>query len=1287
MGKEGKKHNNPVVVNCNTPKQFVVNEHNKYVLGGYFGLGLSNFYKTVLSVFVKAGIEVKSKKGNIIYDEEKIGEVLRTLHKSTLNPRPAFEDSEKAWSNNFKLNTNQQVQLQKLLFHHFPMLGPIMAGETAYKVKNNTNSSDITHGATLTECLDVISNIAQGLVDCRNANTHFKPYNDKKATEVQNQTQTRLVRYLNHVFVAARRLDKNRNANLKPEDLDFLTGYAQKGEDEAYLRVKGFYPKNIQELVTDENGKTEKDKRGKPKTKMVECKNFFYRVGCEDEVNKKLVLSGFGIVYFCAMFLSKGQIKQMLSDIKLFEVSPYSKEQNGIVRDIICVYRIRTPRGKKLEGSDSKVTLALDILNELRKCPRELFDVLTPEGQKFFEDKVEHVNEHTTDDVVKRFRSMDRFPHLAMKYIDETKLFKNIRFQVQLGRFRFKFYDKECIDGREEIRAFQKEINGFGRLQEIEQERKEKYKEILQSSETRSVKVEGENVCLELLQFDKDTAESAPYITDSRAFYNICNNRIGLYWTEEKHSNGYISIKRGHYCPDLKVDEKGKTLIEMTAHRAMLSVYELPAMLFCQYLLSEKKIDNINLENIIIAKYNNLRQFFTDVSNGSFMPVSEKGELEEKLKVYGLAVNEIPDKLAEYLSSTKLKDHAKRNMELLRGRLALRLQKTMRRKEHYEADRKKIGSKDNKYAKKAYADIRHGALARYLSASFLEWQPTMDDGRDKLTGLNFSKLQSALATFNIPRQFTHIEQMLKAANLLDGGIAHPFLQKVMDEKPNNVEDLYLEYLVAEINHLKSFFNINGNDKNINFETIKLKSNVDISKFPFVKGKARWEQRTVDYYKNLAQRYLKVDGKDAAIWLPDGIFTTTIIDLLKNNYADNKALMECMTNDDLTNNVAYLINKFLELELKDRSQPFYISENKEEKPNRFARVYDLFNILNNKKVKNALLPVPMTSRQINQRFAKQLIKKEVESYIGNMQVGRPDPQKPKWKIEKDAKALAEAKTIMRRRLTHAIHDVKVNERAIRRYKTQDVILFLMAKQLIGEAVAMKNIKESEKFRLATICNSQFLAQTVDFEFPMDVNGQPVYISQREMSLKNYGEFYRLLSDDRLPSLLEKLATAKKMKEGRNTLNYTDVMGELATYDIHRSRIFRAVHQLESAVVSNKDFKIFLDDPSNKKFYINDDETKMAKRNNFRSLLELLENGDVNALAGKERELIISIRNAFSHNHYKVDFESIASKGELAKTTLVHEETEDGKKVKAGELTTIATLIVNRLEELQNKIELK
>lgn len=1290
------------------PQPLVIDGTNKHVLGGYFSLGLNNFYKAILSIFAKVGIKVANKNDDAaLYSEGKIGVVLKALYKTASNEKCNTE--EKSYANNFKLNSNQQVKLQKLLFHHFPMLGPVMANESAFKVSkskksNVTEAYDMAYGATLPECLDVISTIAQGLVDCRNSQVHYNPYNSPESLDEQYLLQEKIVRYLDKTFVASRRLDKKRN-NIDTIQLEFLTG-TTKNLDQ-YTQEHMFYPR-YKEIT--EGGKK----------KHVERDDFFYKISGKEQLkgsyperkdNNCKILSGFGLCYFCALFLSKSQTKQMLSDIKLFERSPYTPESNDIIRDIMCIYRIRAPRGKKkFESSDDKITLALDILNELRKCPRELFDVLTPEGQKYFEDKVNMLpsdqsqNNSDTSNVVKRFRSIDRFPHLAMRYIDETKLFDNIRFQVQLGKFRFKFYDKTCINGETVVRSLQKEINGFGRLQEIEEKRKQMYGDKLQPTETRAVKIEGDDLELDLVQFAEDTKDSRPYITDSRAFYNIHNNRIGLYW-EECNNNGRCFPIKGDYIPRLQtVDDKAD--VKMPAPMAMLSIYELPAMIFYQYLLSmygtEKERKDKSVEKIIINKYYKLKQLFTDVVERKFVPVSDgKEQLSKQLKEkYDLKQTEIPDKLVEYLLDKGAKDQSARKLSSVKYHLMQRLQKSIRRKIRYEEDRKKIGNKDNKYAKKGYADVRHGALARYLSQSFIEWQPTNNDGKDKLAGLNFSKLQSELATFNSAEKFDGVRHMLSLAKMLNGPIAHPFLNNVVCKQVRNIEELYLLYLKEEIKYLKTFFDIKykeskqKDDNNIDFEQTELRRNIDIAKIPFIHGKARWEERNEDYYRDLAKRYLEVDNKQTAIWLPDGIFTASIVDILKEHA--NGCLS--MTDETLNNNVAYLINTYFEKELNDKSQEFYrsydISKKGNVNPNQFAHVYDLFNILNNKKKNNALVAVPMTSSQIKDRFTKKAMgwdgkpitvfgsnKEPAKDYNGKKQIHEEINDYINRMTHRDKgnhKTLDDAKEAMKRRLTRYINEVKDNERTIRRYKTQDMILFLIAKNLMAEYIKDKGA--DGLFKLSNVCGKKFLSQPVDLKYSVQVDNKTVSINQENMALKNYGEFYQLQFDGRLKSLLKKLVAVND-KESTTTVEYNYLMGELTQYDRERSHVFSSVHQLEEQAFLK--FKIFLNNPCDKHFYKDNDRSNIAKRNNFRSMLNLLEEGDMKLLDEEERELIVSIRNAFSHNHYdKIDFDKIATGDELSNTMLLHKGGENNKKV---QLTTIAALIVAKLQELQKNIE--
>ena len=1379
MGKENKKGNNaPKNPNNGNPQQagkvqkpqpLIVNEGNKYVLGGYFSLGLTNFFKTVLLVFNKAGIKVASDNGNIIYSDEKIGQVLNTLYKSTLNPRPKFEPFEQSWANQFKLNTNQQIKLQKLLFHHFPILGPIMADEAAYKVNNSkksnvTDAYTMTYGVTLPDCLKVLSMIAQGLVDCRNTDVHFDPYNSIDDLAKQYLVQEDIVRYLIKALVASRRLDKKRNS-IETEKMEFLTGYAKDPNDDAgrslesYIKKWGFYPKYDQVIKTDADGNVlyveETDRQGNPKkdengnpvykqkkdkygnlrfkedgtpeyeeqVKMVERSDFFYKIGgnttIEKDGNVYSTLTGFGLAYFCTIFLTKPQAKQMLSDVALFEKSPYPKELNDIIRDMLSIYRIRSPRGKKLEGSDTKITLALDMLNELRKCPKELYDVLSPKGQAFFEDEVKRPNERTPE-VVKRFRSTDRFPYLAMRYIDETKLFDNIRFHVQLGKLRFKFYSKTCINGEKEIRSWQKEINGFGRIQEIELKRQTDYKAFIQEAKEKSVKIEGEDIDLDLLQFEKDSADSKPYITDSKAYYNIHNNRIGLLWNEltthdKKNDNKeIIVIKPGDYLPKLIVSEDKKAPVTMPAPMAMLSIHEFPSLIFYDYLLrvtgndDEKK----NVENIIIDKCHSLQQFFSDVKSGTITPIANKEELAKRLlSEYDLALNDIPDKLKKYLSGESV-DMNRRKQELTRDRLVKMLKRAIRRRDGFKDDRKMIGNKDNKYGKDSYVDVRHGSLARYLSESFLDWQPSNKIGNNKLTGMNFSKLQSELAVFDDTSKYGIVKEILEKSGLLSGNFAHPFLSKLTEKNIRNIEELYLLYLNEEVNHIKKLLGITDkkdkdiNDNKIDFKKILLTPDV-YDHLPFVKGDARWKEPTHENIKQLAGRYLELDGKRASIWLPDGLFGKHILEILKTHFASNKDLQEDLSDEVLTESASYLIRVFFEDQLSDSSQPFYITTKKDGEEllrTKFAHIYDLFNILNNKKVRNAYIKVPKIVEEINDLFVlyaedkdgnlikrigidgkplkdengktlyKKLIHVEIDKRIKDMT----------YKERGNHKTLEEAKDAMRRKLMRMIGEVKDNEKAIRRYKAQDMAMFLMAERLMEESEATGSVSKSEKFQLQNVCHPDFLSQTVNFKFPFKVGEDTVIISQEFISLKNLGEFYQLLSDERLPSLLERLLDIKKKEQKDPKFGYSELMGELASYDIHRSRIFKAIHWLEKYVVSKDDFK-FLYDPNDKRFFIDDDDTRDPKRNNFNSLLGLLEKGDIHVLSKDERELIISIRNAFSHNHYGINLNDIADDKDLGKSTLLYIEEEMASDAKKKELTTIATLIAKKLEELQQKVE--
>ena len=1296
----GYKNNTQSSLRREALHDFIIEE--KSIMGGYFNIARLNFFKTVVTIFSQIGI-----KG--VYGEEKTDKVLDALYKVNSDQIEGLTDEQKNWSRNLKLKNDQRVKLQRLLYRYFPILGPIMASEASYKVYSNKKSKIISNeelmrGVTLSDCLKIVATLSACLTDCRNFYSHYIPFNNIESQIKLLERQAQVAIWLDKVIVASRRIDKQRNS-LTTEELEFLTG------------IDHFLP---QEIIDD---------KGKSLKEYVEYPDYYFRIrgtrSLVDAEEKPIIteepkqsLTDFGIVFFCALFLQKTYAKLMFEELQLFENGPYDgsieddEKKNSILREMLSIYRIRVPRGKRLDSKDDETTLAMDILNELRKCPMPLYDVLGKEGQRFFEDQVKRQNERTPEKV-KRLRSTDRFPYLVLKYIDQQKLFSRIRFQIQLGNFRFKFYNKKLIDNTNEIRSYQKEINGYGRLQEIEKKRIEVYGEKLQKTEQISTKLEHEDLYLDLTQIVEDTAASTPYITNHRASYNIHNNRIGMYWEEEQNPEKYeLFSKDGIYLPPLAVKE-GKAPILMPAPKASLSVFDLPAMMFYEYLLEDCKASKSEYDRsqeIIINKQKALVKLFNDISEASLLPQESEEILSNKLrKDYHLTISEVPEKLICYLSGgedegeNKLFDYAEREV-------IQRFRRSLRRLASYEQDRKMIGDKANKYGKKGFADVRHGRLAQYLSESIMDWRRPYIGKGDKLTGLNYSKMQAFFATYGSDSSMDDLKTMLCNAYLLGTGPgSHPFLKEVLEKLPQNIEMLYLAYLEAEINKLKSFLVIKNLKKVSEKELKSLKykvtftvkeliftkdgnkfedvekivvgmlKNTNYSKLPFIHHqRERFKQKDTTYYRKLAGRYLSIDGKKATIMLPDGLFTPFILKVLKEKYASYEIMQLHLEDEGTNHNAAYLISSFLESVLKDSSQPYYrsfrLQANGTTIPSKFAHIYDLFNILNSDKVVSVYDPSPMTTNEINLRLTQKAVDEkglfvtrkdsegndyiekeitiEIEKHLKKME--RDVEKRIKIKHLKDKRANSarekgkEEREKMLRKLTHSIGDIRRNERIIRRYKTQDIVLFLMAKKMFSSILSKQNGKANDLFCLKNVCDDNFLSQTVKFEFPVSVGNYTIKVVQENMALKNYGEFYRFLNDDRLQSLLKQL-------KGVTEVSHADLTGELANYDQRRSQVFRLMQQLEKIAYEHN--SLFLNNEADPHFYMDDNNNELPKRNNFRSLISLFENVDGIQLSSEARERLVEIRNAFCHNNYRINIDDLQKK-----------------------LPTIAIQVVDRIEKI-------
>lgn len=1287
----------------------------KHVFGAYFNMARTNFVRTINYILPIAGV-----RGN--YSENQINKMLHALFLIQAGRSSELSQEQQQWKKNLRLTPEQQTRLQRLLFKHFPVLGPMMADFADHKAYKNKKKStvqteneafDQLRGVSLADCLDIVTTMGETLTECRNFYTHKSPYNPPVALAEQFRHQQAIARKLEKVVVASRRVLKERE-NLTVNEVEFLTGVDHMNQVDQ----------------TDEAGNVMKDKKGRVMKKFVEYDDFYFKISA-DRVVKGIEMTGpdgqpttvdsmlpalsdFGLLYFCVLFLSKPYAKLFVEEARLFEFSPFNEAENLVMREMLSIYRIHTPRLHRIDSRDNKATLAMDIFGELRRCPIELYDLLDKkEGQPFFHDVVKRPNDHTPE-VSKRLRYDDRFPHLALRYIDETELFRRIRFQLQLGAFRFNFYDKEdCIDGRVRVRRIQKDINGYGRLQEVDEQRFDTWKDLIQKREERAVKLEHEELYIDLDQFQQDTAKSTPYVTDRRPAYNIHAGRIGLFWEDSQdpnkfeffdktlaQGNGIIGKRSLMYIPELSVTEDKKAPIKMPVPRCALSVYDLPAMLFYEYLRKQQTDMGpySSAEQIIIDCEGDYRKFFKAVADGVLQPFENAKAFRQYLTTAypRLSLADIPEKLQMYLSGQGLMHAGKpetareRLVRLTLDHLTEREQRVRRRLEHYKEDRKMIGNKDNKYGKKSFADVRHGALARYLAASLLEWQPSMDgQGHDKLTGLNYNVLTAYLATYGLPQVAEEgytprtLEQVLTEAHLIGSSNPHPFLNKVLARGSRNIEELYLHYLEAELNHIasrKQSLKANPSDK-------------ALVALPFVRHqRARFHERTAQEMQELAKRYVTVQ-------LPDGLFTPHILAILKERYADNAELQKGLVGNqptklDPTHNAAYLITLFYHTVLHDEAQPFYIagvpftqqSEDGKTASFSFKRAYELFSILQDKKQNTfpfELIPLFLTTDQIQQRLSEKctdqfgnpmavlgkkgrdahdeqgnvIWQRKLTQQINKFVEARTDrdlkiSMNQSWK-EKEMER-AEKREALLLRLNHQLRDVKTGERTLRRYKTQDMVLFLLAKAMFIDLLSEKGDDvDGSKMRLADSCSEAFLRQTLTFRVPVTVGDKTIFVEQENMSLKNYGEFYRFLTDERLMSLLENIVSALKPNEkGEYVIRHTDLMSELAAYDQKRSTIFQLIQKIENLIIKkNPD----LQDPSKDDFWAKEG---LPKRNNFASLLELVNQLSGTDMNDDERALLVAIRNAFSHNSYNVDLsqiQGVKKLPEVAACILHHLET--------------------------------
>ncbi|MDR2918516.1 MAG: type VI-B CRISPR-associated RNA-guided ribonuclease Cas13b [Tannerella sp.] len=1135
-------------------------QHIKHVYGAYLNMARQNAFISLSHISKIIGLEESDNKENRLWEMK----VLTTL------------------TNNSK--ADQKVKIIKQLHKHFSFLPPMLDNEFGKKEVNEKT-------ATPKMYYEILTNVFKLLNLFRDQYSHQYFVDDRLENEDYLRSQNQLVYYLKNAFDGSRRKAAER-FNFTEADLKFITDGRYKKEDKL-----------------DENGNTIVIDK-KIQTHFVERDDFFYKLdtvkkaGPENKTYK--TLSPKGLTLLICLFLEKKYITLFLDNAELkFFPRNASKEQKKIILEMFSIYRMQLPKAR-IDSTKSISALGLDMLNELKKCPGELFETLSEEDQDIFRIKAEDTdNENETDSkgneiLMKRYQN--RFSYFALRYIDDNELFKDIRFQVSLGKYRYEFYNKKGIDSDtdDRVRSLQKELNGFGRLGKIEEERKEKWAGLIRPFE----------------EIKQDTADEEPYITDHRANYVFNGNRIGLALRE--------TLRTDCFLPEIKGKETN-----CIPPDAWLSIHELPAMLFHNLLCNKE--NKGETEKIIKEYIRYYQKLFTDIQKGKLKPgFTTKEQAASYIKEnYQLNLNDIPDKICDYLTGKDVNARERFNKQS-KVQIERMINWSERQVEKLKSDKKLIGSKDNKIGKDKHVEIKAGWLARFLSEDIVLMQPTCNQGRDKLTGMNFQIMQASLAIYD--KSIDELRRMLVSAGLIGNNNPHPFLSNVVDKMPKDTIAFYEIYMKQRIKYLK-----------------KCISDGDFTSYSFLySGRQKWATRNNDFYTGLAKRYA-----EQPIELPRGLFTEDIKKKLKTTYEKNAGITGALNKKDKDGkekcNVTFLINEYFTHVCNDSSQPFY----------NYKRGYEAFDKLRNERNnRRQLRQHYFTLQELEKEVGEDVMNKRIENlankewkesnkygrYFRREDLFKPsfekmrqacinfkevdfEPEKKdslalqyreintKIKNNKQCKNIDLEKIIKeweKLRLTRIIksllNDYKRNEKVIRQYKIQDMLLFLMAKEILLKSEWGKdNLNEIEQYKLKNIRLDEENSNILSLKIPFSINlimsdGTSKTIRQESLKLKNYGDFFRFVYDQRIKVLLEQV---ESIEVDRETLEK-----ELEKYDMKRTAIFKLAQEFEKSIVDkHTEYK--------------------EKQHQFKDLLK-----ETDKLTDQEKEDMRVIRNAFCHNNYPV-----------------------------------------------------
>ena len=726
-----------------------------------------------------------------------------------------------------------------------------------------------------------------------------------------------------------------------------------------------------------------------------------------------------------------------------------------------------------------------------------------------------------------------------MRYFDYNEIFKNLRFQIDLGTYHFSIYKKLIGDNKED-RHLTHKLYGFERIQEFaKQKRPNEWQALVK---------------------DLDIYETSneQYISETTPHYHLENQKIGIRFRNDNND----------IWPSLKTNgeknEKSKYNLDKPYQaEAFLSVHELLPMMFYYLLLKMENTDNDKEDNevgtkkkgnknnkqekhkieaIIESKIKDIYNLYDAFANGEINSIEE---LEEHCKGKDIEIGHLPKQMIAILKDEH-KDMAKK-AETKQEKMILATENRLK-----TLDKKLKGKIRN--GKRCNSTLKSGEIASWLVNDMMRFQPVQRDeegkplNNSKANSTEYQLLQRTLAFFGSEHE--RLDPYFKQMNLIGDNNPHPFLNDTEWEKCNNILSFYRSYLKARKNFLES---LKPEDWEKNQYFLMLK-----------------EPKT--------NRKTLVQGWKNGFNLPRGIFTEPIRKWFMEHWKSIKV-------DDLkrVGLVAKVIPLFFSEKYKDSVQPFYNYP---------------FNIGNiNKPEEKDFLDYEKRKKLWDKKQAKFKGKTDKEK--------REDPSYPDFKSWKKF------------------------ERELRLVRNQDIVTWMLCMELFEEQkVDGLNTGQIHLKDIVTNVdeegNNNILNQIKPMQLPItvyDKENSPkrkplhtIYIEETGTKLFKQGNFKALVKDRRLNGLFSFVKTSSEAESKSNPISKLRVEYELGAYQKARIDIIKDMLALEKTLIDNDENL-----PTNK----------------FSDMLNswLEGKGEANkARLQNDVDLLVAVRNAFSHNQY-------------------------------------------------------